>query len=107
MKLAKDMGVRSLIAKGDSQLAVSQVNGMYETKASCLAKYLEKSKRPFGKFWPFWVRKNLTIRKLLHWYISKVGKYEYFKWKSIDNPINYLAPSIERNESMFRDARES
>ena len=38
------MGVKSLMPKSDSRLVVSQVNGVYETKVSCLSKYLERVK---------------------------------------------------------------
>ena len=41
LKPTKDMGVRSLKAKSDLQLVVDQVNNTYETKVSCLDKYLE------------------------------------------------------------------
>ena len=44
LKLAKNLGVKSLIVKSDSQLVVDQVNRTYETKVPCLAKYLEKVK---------------------------------------------------------------
>ena len=44
IKLAKDMGVKSLKAKSDSQLVVSQVNEVYETKVPYLSKYLEQVK---------------------------------------------------------------
>ena len=44
-KLAKDLGVRSLVTKNNSQLMVSQVNRTYETKFHCLGKYLEKAKK--------------------------------------------------------------
>ena len=44
LKLLKDLGVKSLIAKSDLQLVISWVNGTYETKVPCLAKYLEKLK---------------------------------------------------------------
>ena len=44
LKLAKDLDVKSLMVRNDSQLFVAQVNGIYETKVSCLVKCLEKVK---------------------------------------------------------------
>jgi ribonuclease HI len=42
MKLAKEMEVRNLRAKSDSQLVTNQVSGDYQTKDPQLIKYLEK-----------------------------------------------------------------
>jgi ribonuclease HI len=42
MKLAKEMEVRNLQAKSDSQLVTNQVSGDYQTKDPQLIKYLEK-----------------------------------------------------------------
>ena len=50
LKLVKDMGVKSLRAKNDSQLVVSQVNGVYETKVAYLSKYLEHVRMLLVKF---------------------------------------------------------
>ena len=50
LKLANDLSVKSLVARSDSQLVVSQVNKMYETKVPCLAKYLEKFKSLLESF---------------------------------------------------------
>ena len=47
LKLAKDLGVKSLVLKSDSQLIVGQVSDTYEMKVPCLGKYLEKVKKLF------------------------------------------------------------
>ena len=41
LELAKDMDVKSLRAKSDSQLVISQVNRVYETKVPHLSKRLK------------------------------------------------------------------
>ena len=45
LKLTKDMGVKSLKVKSDSQLFIGQVNGTYKSKLHCANKYLEQVKR--------------------------------------------------------------
>ena len=50
LKLARDIGVKSLVAQSNSQLIISQVNGPYETRLPCLNKYIRKVKRPLEKF---------------------------------------------------------
>ena len=48
LKLVKDLGVKSLIDKSDSQLVVNHVNEAYETNVPCLIKYLDKVKQLVG-----------------------------------------------------------
>ena len=44
LNLVKDMGVKLLIEKSNSQLIVGQVNRTYKMKVPCLNKYLDKVK---------------------------------------------------------------
>ena len=44
LNLVKDMGVKSLVARNDSELVIGQVKRMYEIKVCYLNKYLEKIK---------------------------------------------------------------
>ena len=44
LKLAKDNGIQSLLARNNSQLVISKVNGTYEIKELYLNKYVGKVK---------------------------------------------------------------
>ena len=50
LKLAKDLGVKSLTIRSDSQLVVGQVKRTYETKVPCLVKHLKKVKSLLESF---------------------------------------------------------
>ncbi|XP_075645370.1 uncharacterized protein LOC142616393 [Castanea sativa] len=42
LELAKSLGAESVVVKGDSQLVINQVNGMFEAKEDQMKKYLNK-----------------------------------------------------------------
>ena len=50
LELAKSLGAESVLVQGDSQLVISQVNGMYEAKEERMKKYLNKVRRLIKKF---------------------------------------------------------
>ncbi|MCI36060.1 ribonuclease H protein [Trifolium medium] len=50
MRLAKEMEVKDLKAKSDSQLVTSQVSGVFQAKDPQLVKYLEQVKDLFEHF---------------------------------------------------------
>ena len=50
LKLAKSLGVESILVQGDSQLVIGQVNGTYEAKEERMKKYLYKVRRLIKKF---------------------------------------------------------
>ena len=50
LKLAKDIGIKPLIAKSDSQFIVDEVNKTYETKVPCLNRCLKKVKGQLENF---------------------------------------------------------
>ena len=100
LKLAKDMGVRSLKAKSDSQLIISQVNGMYETKVPFLNKYLEKVRRLLESFDHFELER---ISQLENDRIDAFTKLANMKLSNENRSIIQLImliPSIERKKSM-------
>ena len=107
MKLAKDMDVKTLTIKNDSQLIISQVNGTYKMKVPYLAKYLEKVKCLLGNFDHFelvkipWSKNDHTI---------KLAKLVGMKTPNENQSIIQLVmllPLIEKNESTFVDGKES
>ncbi|XP_075645435.1 uncharacterized protein LOC142616466 [Castanea sativa] len=50
LELAKSLGAKSIIVKGDSQLVINQVNGMCDAKEDRMKKYLSKVRRLVQKF---------------------------------------------------------
>ena len=50
LELAKSLGAKSVLVQGDSQLVISQVNGMYEAKEERMKKYLNKVRCLIKKF---------------------------------------------------------
>ena len=50
LELAKSLGVESIVVQGDSQLIISQVNGICETKEERMKKYLSRLKCLIKKF---------------------------------------------------------
>ena len=50
LELAKSLGAKSVLVQGDSQLVISQVNGMYEAKEERMKKYLNKVRRLIKNF---------------------------------------------------------
>nr|GEW84092.1 reverse transcriptase domain-containing protein [Tanacetum cinerariifolium] len=44
LRIAEQMGVKNLIAKVDSRLVASQINGLYEAKEQSMTQYLEKAR---------------------------------------------------------------
>ncbi|GJT77637.1 reverse transcriptase domain-containing protein [Tanacetum coccineum] len=57
---AEQMGVKNLIAKVDSRLVASQINGLYEAKEQSMTQYLEKSRTLIGGFKKFSIEQVLV-----------------------------------------------
>ena len=50
LELTKSLRAKSVLIQGDSQLVISQVNGMYEAKEERMMKYLNKVRHLIKKF---------------------------------------------------------
>ncbi|GKB08111.1 reverse transcriptase domain-containing protein [Tanacetum coccineum] len=53
LRIAEQMGVKSLVAKVDSRLVANQINGLYEAKEQSMTQYLEKAKTLIDSFKTF------------------------------------------------------
>ncbi|GJZ87057.1 reverse transcriptase domain-containing protein [Tanacetum coccineum] len=53
LRIAEQMGVKNLIAKVDSLLVASQINGLYEAKEQSINQYLENTRTLIGGFKKF------------------------------------------------------
>ncbi|GKA09809.1 reverse transcriptase domain-containing protein [Tanacetum coccineum] len=95
LRIAEQMGVKNLIAKVDSRLVASQINGLYEAKEQSMTQYLEKAKKLIGGFKKFSIdqvprsenKKADALSKIAYTsfaYLTKQVLVEALKIKSIE-----------------------